>query len=156
MARLDAAVGGHQLDQPAVSARNPNTTVGPLGEGKITVNGVPVGAKVGVTVHLDYSLKTTTASSSKFGDPPILYKPFQSTVKMTEGATMECSAPDSVRTATDVDGGFVSFDTEGGASYSNESLIVTFFPRPRIRALRQPDPNTIQWGRRSVLSLIRP
>ncbi len=61
------------------------TTVGPLGTGTITPNNVPAGAKVWVTVHLDYALKTTTASSNNFGNPPILYKPFQSTITMAGG-----------------------------------------------------------------------
>lgn len=68
-------------NQP-VSACDKNSSAGPLGQGTITVNNVPVGAKVWVTVHLDYSLKTTTASSSNFGNPPITYRPFQSTIKI--------------------------------------------------------------------------
>jgi uncharacterized protein (DUF2141 family) len=59
------------------------TTAGPLGTGTITVNNVPAGAKVWVTVHLDYALKGTTAPSSSFGTPPISYMPFQSTIAIS-------------------------------------------------------------------------
>jgi hypothetical protein len=38
-----------------------------------------------VTVHLDYSLKGTTASSPNFGNPPIVYAPFQSTATIKVG-----------------------------------------------------------------------
>jgi hypothetical protein len=62
------------------------TTAGPLGTGTITPNNVPAGAKVWVTVHLDYALKNTQ-STAGFGNPPILYKPFQSTATMAGGAS---------------------------------------------------------------------
>jgi hypothetical protein len=63
-----------------------------LGDGKITPNDVPAGAKVWVTVHLDYALKDTTAPSSNFGNPPILYKPFQSLVTMPGGASFSSTS----------------------------------------------------------------
>jgi hypothetical protein len=56
-----------------------NTSAGPQGGATLTVNNVPAGAWVWVTVHLDYSLKGTQASSANFGTPPILYTPFKST-----------------------------------------------------------------------------
>jgi hypothetical protein len=74
-----------------VSATQASCPLGP--DGTITVNDVPANAKVWVTVHLDYRLKGTTASAG-FGNPPIIYKPFQSTAT-----------------------------TSGGASYSSESLV---------------------------------
>jgi hypothetical protein len=49
---------------------------------------------VWVTVHLDYALKGLAAPSSTFGTPPVLYKPFESTIT-----------------------------TVGGGSYSSESLL---------------------------------
>jgi hypothetical protein len=56
------------------------TTSGPTsGTATMTVNNVPAGAKVWVTVHLDYALKGTLAPSPTFGNPPILYTPFAST-----------------------------------------------------------------------------
>ena len=55
---------------------------GPAGPGHDHVNNVPAGAKVWVTVHLDYALKTTTATNNNFGNPPITYRPFQSTIKI--------------------------------------------------------------------------
>jgi hypothetical protein len=55
------------------------TSGGTPGTATITVSNVPAGAKVWVTVHLDYSLKGTMAPSSTFGNPPILYTPFAST-----------------------------------------------------------------------------
>jgi hypothetical protein len=56
-------------------------------DGTIRVNDVPAGARVWVTVHLDYALKGTTAPSASFGNPPIPYKPFQSTARTTGGAS---------------------------------------------------------------------
>jgi hypothetical protein len=50
-----------------------------MGTGTITVNGVPANAKVWVTVHLDYALKGMTAPNQNFGNPPMTYRPFQST-----------------------------------------------------------------------------
>ena len=77
-------------NQP-VSLCSKTTTAGPLGDGNITVNNIPAGAKVWVTVHLDYSLKKTTAPSNTFGNPPILYKPFQSTATMAGGSSYSSS-----------------------------------------------------------------
>jgi hypothetical protein len=57
------------------------------GVGRITPNDVPPGAKVWVTAHLDYALKGTTAPSSKFGNPPITYGPFQSTIAVAGGSS---------------------------------------------------------------------
>jgi hypothetical protein len=48
-------------------------------DGKITVDNVPAGAIVWVTVHLDYNLKGSTQASD-FTKKPILYAPFQSDV----------------------------------------------------------------------------
>src|SRR5207248_8566668 len=62
----------------------PMTTSGGLpGTGAITVNNVPAGAQVWVTVHLDYNLRGLTAPSAAFGNPPINYTPFTSTAKIT-------------------------------------------------------------------------
>jgi hypothetical protein len=69
------------------SSCDKETTAGPLGTGTITPNNVPAGAKVWVTVHLDYALKNTTATRASFGNPPILYKPFQSTAIMGGGSS---------------------------------------------------------------------
>jgi hypothetical protein len=69
-----------------VSTCSKTTTAGPPGTGTITPNNVPAGAKVWVTVHLDYSLKNTQ-STAGFGNPPILYTPFESTATTTGGAS---------------------------------------------------------------------
>jgi hypothetical protein len=69
------------------------TTTGPTaGTGTITVNNVPANAKVWVTLHLDYTWKSTTAPSSNFGNPPILYTPFTSTIKIGNSGTSSSSA----------------------------------------------------------------
>jgi hypothetical protein len=65
-------------NQPASICPYGSVTV-PLGGATLTVNNVPAGARVWVTVHLDYSFKGTKAPSSTYGNPPILYTPFQST-----------------------------------------------------------------------------
>jgi len=63
------------------------TTAGPQGSGTITPNNVPAGAKVWVTVHLDYALKGLPAPTSNFGTPPVLYKPFESTITSAGGGS---------------------------------------------------------------------
>jgi hypothetical protein len=67
----------------AASSCDKNSSAGPLGQGKITVNGVPANAKVWVTVHLDYNLKGLTAPSGSFGTPPVTYTPFTSTAAIS-------------------------------------------------------------------------
>ena len=60
------------------------------GEGKITVNNVPAGAKVWVNVHLDYALKGVGGLGSTFGTPPINYTPFKSKI-VSPGGTSSSS-----------------------------------------------------------------
>jgi hypothetical protein len=52
-------------------------------DGTITVNNVPPGAKVWVTVHLDYALKGQTKDAN-FLKTPKLYAPFQSDIVIKE------------------------------------------------------------------------
>jgi hypothetical protein len=66
------------VNQPVANCPK-STSGGPPGSATMTVNNVPAGARVWVTVHLDYSLKGTQAPSATFGNPPILYTPFAST-----------------------------------------------------------------------------
>ena len=63
------------------------SSAGPVGTGTITANNVPAGAKVWVTVHLDYAWKSTGGLSSSFGNPPIVYSPFTSTATMVGGSS---------------------------------------------------------------------
>jgi uncharacterized repeat protein (TIGR01451 family) len=84
-------------------ADNVNPTNAPAcagSDGTITVNNVPAGAKVWVTVHLDYALKGTTQASN-FTQKPISYGPFSSAIKIRDKLT----------------GAFV------GTSYSQTSLL---------------------------------
>jgi uncharacterized repeat protein (TIGR01451 family) len=55
-------------------------------DGTITVNNVPPGAKVWVTVHLDYALKGQTKDPN-FLKTPKVYAPFQSDVVIRDQAT---------------------------------------------------------------------
>jgi hypothetical protein len=64
----------------------------PPGTGTITPNNVPAGAKVWVTVHLDYSLKDQQQPMSNFGSAPILYKPFQSTITTAGGSSFSSTS----------------------------------------------------------------
>ena len=68
------------------------TSAGPPGTGTITANDVPAGAKVWVNVHLDYALKGWTAPNASFGNPPINYRPFQSTATSSGGASYSSSS----------------------------------------------------------------
>jgi len=54
-------------------------------DGTVTVNNVPAGARVWVTVHLDYNLKGTTVASD-FLKKPIVYGPFSSLITIKNGA----------------------------------------------------------------------
>ena len=56
-------------------------------DGMITVNNVPAGAQVWITVHLDYKLKGTTAPSDWL-KKPITYGPFSSKITIRSGATI--------------------------------------------------------------------
>ena len=60
----------------------------PYGEGKITVNNVPAGAKVWVTAHLDYAPKGDNISTVNPNPmtKPVTYGPFSSKITMRNGA----------------------------------------------------------------------
>ncbi len=67
----------------------------PYGQGTITVNNVPAGAKVWVNIHLDYAPKGDNISTVNPNpmNKPVVYGPFSSTitVKNTTGATIGTS-----------------------------------------------------------------
>ena len=101
-----------------------STGTGPVGTGSMTARNVPVGAKVWITVHLDYALKDTTQSST-FTSKPIAYGPFSSVISIRDQAS-----------------GFVV-----GASSSSESLLgrgkkVTVVYGDTVNMLGAVAPNT--------------
>ncbi len=87
MAGLDVAVDGELLDlQLAGRQREPNNLPNCGGQyGKITVNDVPAGARVWVTVHLDFALKDTTQPQSI--TLPKNYGPFKSDITIKHQQT---------------------------------------------------------------------
>ena len=80
MAGLDPTVDGELLDVQPVGGQSEAEQPAECGGqyGKITVNNVPAGAKVWVTVHLDYALKGTTQPQSI--TLPKTYGPFRSDI----------------------------------------------------------------------------
>jgi hypothetical protein len=68
-------------------------------DGTITVNNIPTGATVWVTVHLDYNLKGTTQLSD-FTKKPIYYGPFQSDVLIKAQVGSNSSTWPAVGTST--------------------------------------------------------